>query len=206
MYKDLITLCDKPQKHKHYNLTEAENQSLKHLMENTQITIRQADKGGSVVVQNKVDYIKEADWLLADTETYLKLRTNPLPVYQQELESLVYEAWENGVLTKKKRQFMLPPEYSTPHFYHLPKVHKSLIDPLGRPIVASTNSFTNGLSIYIDSCLQTLVNRLPAYIKNSSEVINVLQQYTWEEGYMWASLDVASLYTSIPHDIGLRAV
>lgn len=53
------------------------------------------------------------------------------------------------MINKKERQFLFPSECSTLYFYHLPKVHKSLINPPGRPIVASTNSFTNGLSVHI---------------------------------------------------------
>lgn len=37
-------------------------------------------------------------------------------------------------------------------------------------------------------------------------MIEALQHYTWEEGYWWASLDVTSLYTSIPHKVGLKAM
>lgn len=72
--------------------------------------------------------------------------------------------------------------------------------------MVSTNSFMNGLFMYIDFCLQPLVTQLQSFIRDSDEVIDTLHHYTWEEGYLWAFLDVASLYTSIPHEVGLRAV
>lgn len=34
----------------------------------------------------------------------------------------------------------------------------------------------------------------------------MLANYTWEPTYLWASLDVNSLYTSILHDVGIQAV
>lgn len=131
VYKDLLALCDTPKNPKQNNLTKEENQALNDLKTNANITIKQADKGGSIVIQNKVDYIKEASRLLTDTDTYLKLPSDPLPGYQLTLKTLIYTAWEKGVLTKKERQFFLPSECNTPHFYHLPKIHKSLTDPPG---------------------------------------------------------------------------
>lgn len=38
------------------------------------------------------------------------------------------------------------------------------------------------------------------------EILATLQHYNWEKGYLWASLDVCALYTSIPHSEGLRAL
>lgn len=51
---------------------------------------------------------------------------------------------------EREKKFLLLPVCSATYFYHLPKVQKSLTNPQGRPIVASTNSFISGLSIYID--------------------------------------------------------
>lgn len=71
--------------------------------------------------------------------------------------------------------------------------------------MASTDGVTSRLSQYVDIFLQPLVTTLPAYIRDSSHVLDTLQQYRWERGYLWLSLDVCSLYTSIPHAGGLRA-
>lgn len=90
-----------------------------------------------------------------------------------------------------------------PYFYHLPKIHKSTTCPPGRPIKVSTDSFTSGLSHYINFFLQPM---LLSYIKDSSHVIETLQNYKWETDYLWASLDVVSLYTLIPHRVGLEAL
>lgn len=36
--------------------------------------------------------------------------------------------------------------------------------------------------------------------------MDILQKYTWAEDYLWVSLFVASLYTSIPHVAGVTAL
>jgi hypothetical protein len=41
------------------NVTKAERQALKSLVENTQIVINKADKGSTIVVLNRSDYIEE---------------------------------------------------------------------------------------------------------------------------------------------------
>lgn len=61
-------------------------------------------------------------------------------------------------------------------------------------------------SHYIDFFLQPIVANLSAYIRDSSHVLDTLKSYTWEDHYLKASLDVYSLYTSIPHTVGLRAL
>lgn len=210
VYKDFVNLCENSntssKNSKRSNLNRHEKQALNDLTNNKQIIIKQADKGGSIVVQNRDDYLKEAHRLLADTHTYMKLTSDPLPSFQVELKLLVEKAWQNGVLNDNEKKFLLPSQCSTPHFYHLPKVHKSLADPPGRPIVASTNSFIYGLSVYIDRFLQPFVCQLPSYIRDSNQVLEALRSYRWESHYLWASLDVSSLYTSIPHEVGLEAL
>ncbi|OCT98540.1 hypothetical protein XELAEV_18010776mg [Xenopus laevis] len=52
-----------------WNISLEERKALKFLKSATDITIRQADKGGSVVVMNTVDYIAEAKRQLNDLET-----------------------------------------------------------------------------------------------------------------------------------------
>lgn len=90
--------------------------------------------------------------------------------------------------------------FQVPDFYHLPKVHKNTYPP-GCPIVASMDSITSCFSLYIDYFLQPLAQALPSYIRGGTHLIELLNPYTWEPSYQWISLDVFSLYTSIPHEI-----
>lgn len=197
-YRDLLNLCD-TKSSSHPNLSSAERTALSTLKNNNLLVIKQADKGGSLVIQDKIDYEKEAHCLLSDRKTYDILKRDPLPEFQVELKSLVEKAAVDEVLCKKEKQFLLPYTRSTPYFYHLPKIHKSTTCPPGRPIVASTDSFTSGLSHYIDFFLQPIISGLPSYIRDSGHVIETLQNYKWETDYLWASLDVVSLYTSMPN-------
>lgn len=63
----------------------------------------------------------------------------------------------------------------------------------------------SGPSMLLDYFLQPLVTNLSVYIKDSGHLLELHHNYKWED-YVWVSVDVASLYTSIPHEAGLRAL
>ncbi|OCT97320.1 hypothetical protein XELAEV_18009546mg, partial [Xenopus laevis] len=71
------------------NISLEERKALMSLKTATNITIRQADKGGSVVVMNTVDYIAEAKRQLNDFETYSTLSFNPQEKFMKAIEELV---------------------------------------------------------------------------------------------------------------------
>lgn len=68
------------------------------------------------------------------------------------------------------------------------------------------DSVTTGFSQYIDQYLQPLVHQLQSYIRDDSHLLELLSPYKWESSYVWLSLDVNSLYMSIPHQFGLLAL
>lgn len=56
--------------------------------------------------------------------------------------------------------------------------------------------------MYIEKPLVTLSNSS----SNGPHLLDMLKPYQWEDSYWWLSLDVSSLYTSIPLDVGVRAI
>lgn len=50
------------------------------------------------------------------------------------------------------------------------------------------------------------MTNLQSFVRDSSHILEILSHYVWQPRYRWLSLDVASLYTSIDHTHGLRAV
>lgn len=113
---------------------------------------------------------------------------------------------KEGIISKTEVAFPLGDSYSTPYFYHLPKIHKSFTNPSGFPKVVAMESITNYFSIYVNHYLQPLAQQLPAYFRDCIHPLSTLKNYSWKESYLWVSLDIASLYTSIPHQVALRSV
>ena len=81
----------KPKIPKCQNITEAENKALKSLCQNTNIVIKPADKGGAVVIMNKVDYINEGLPQLQDTKFYRKITKDPTKKTSLEITNFLKE-------------------------------------------------------------------------------------------------------------------
>ena len=88
-----------------------------------------------------------------------------------------------------------------PIFYTLPKVHKSLTEPVpGRPIVAGTQSLTEPMSQYIDSHIKLLVSTLPSFLKDTIDFLNKLNSVqNIQVTDLLCTMDVTSLYKNVPH-------
>ena len=93
----------------------------------------------------------------------------------------------------------------TPRFYKKSKIHKEGIP--GRPVINPVKCRSSKISEYVDYHLQPLVQEIPSYIKGTSDFLRKLEPITKvpENSYL-ATLDVKSLYTSIPNSEGIKAV
>lgn len=77
-------------------------------MNNENIIIRNADKEGSIVIQNIEDYLLEARNILYDTEYYNILTTDPSKEYLIDYNTLIKRAFDNNILDKKELEFLTP--------------------------------------------------------------------------------------------------
>uniref|UniRef100_A0A8C5R686 Reverse transcriptase domain-containing protein n=1 Tax=Leptobrachium leishanense TaxID=445787 RepID=A0A8C5R686_9ANUR len=189
-----------------YNLTKEENKALKELQKDQTIVIKPADKGGGTVILLNEQYNEEVFRILNDETTYGKLRKDPIKDIRNQLESLLQEGNEKGILTKSEFDYLLMEFTRTPHFYILPKIHKNPLKPPGRPIVAGIDSITSHLSEYVDMLLQPIVRTIPSYLKDTLSMLQMLKELSWQNGDIMMTCDVNALYSSIPHDMGLTAL
>uniref|UniRef100_A0A803JYE2 Helix-turn-helix domain-containing protein n=1 Tax=Xenopus tropicalis TaxID=8364 RepID=A0A803JYE2_XENTR len=188
------------------NLTVGETRALRSLSTNRQIVIKAADKGGSVVVMDAGRYEREIMRQLSDTDTYTPLDKDPTDYFQKLLGDLLSEGLSTGILSNKEYDYLHCTNPTIPIFHTLSKVHKSLEDVKGRPIVAGIGSLNEGLSCYIDKLLMPLVLQLPTFLRDTTMCINKLADLEWKPTYRWFSMDVAALYSSIDHTLGLHSI
>ena len=100
-----------------------EQEALKILKTNSEIIIKEADKGGATIIMNKEDYKELVETILNDEVYYIKLNTSP----EKEL-NLKYKKFLQkfkSQMTEKEFDYLLNFEVKTSNFYGLPKVHKS---------------------------------------------------------------------------------
>ena len=107
---------------------------LYNLKNGKNIVIKSADKGSTVVVWDRDDYIKEAEKQLGDKYIYKEVCNDPGP-----LPSTIHEAIakirKRGDLTADTIKYFMVKDPKFARFYLLPKIHKRLRDVPGRPVV-----------------------------------------------------------------------
>ena len=163
-------------------------------------------RGGAVVVMDSCLYRSEAIRQLSDTSTYTCLKSNPTMEFTKDLVSLLDRGVAAGIFSEADSKMFIPAYPIMPVFHHLPKIHKGLVPLTGRPIVAGIGSLNERLGEWVDGRLQPLVSVLPGYLRDTKHLLCKLSGVPWQHGYRWMSYDVCSLYSSIPHDLGLQAV
>uniref|UniRef100_A0A8C3H6A6 Reverse transcriptase domain-containing protein n=1 Tax=Chrysemys picta bellii TaxID=8478 RepID=A0A8C3H6A6_CHRPI len=190
------------QHHLPHNLSNAEHNAIYSLRNNPDIIIKKADKGGAVVVMNKLEYDQEAARQLSNTTFYRPLSSDPTEDYLKKLHHLLKK------LPDKAQEQICTDTCLEPRpgvFYLLPKIHKH--GNPGRPIISGIGTLTSGLSGYVDSLLRSFATSTPSYLRDTTDFLRKLQSISdLPENTILAIMDVEALYTNIPHKNGLQAI
>jgi hypothetical protein len=91
-----------------------------------------------------------------------------------------------------------------PKIYGLPKLHKTNV-PL-RPIVSCIQSPFTPLSKYLKQILSKVAYKNAFYIKDARHFKEKVKKFQIPDNYILVSLDVVSLYTSVPISLSLEIV
>jgi len=203
------------------NLNASEYKALQNLTQDHTIIIKEADKGGAVVIMNANYYEEKIMEILKDDKTY-----EPISNYNENtvMNKISKLAKKHNCLNKKELEYLTKFNYKTSNFYGLPKVHKSqninnAIQSQGgpivnitspgdlkfRPIVAGPISDTSHLSSLLDEILKPYVNHVPSNLKDTYDFLKKLPESPNPDTFP-ITYDVKDLYTSIDHELGLTAV
>ena len=190
------------------NLSAQEFHSLLKLPKNNNIVIKQADKGSGIVIQNIDDYIREGERQLNDTKFYKACDFDLTEKHANIIKNVVSEMHEKDEISDKTLRYLTTNCNRTAQFYMLPKIHKSVTNPPGRPIISGNDCPTEKISHMIDIILQPFVPKIKSYVKDTTDFIKKLSSISLDstQDIILCTLDVTSLYTNIPHREGLQAV
>ena len=200
----------------HDNLSPELKTALRELREMVTkriVRISPADKGGAVVVQDAANYVSEANRQLQNERHYSKLKKDPTLQIAKTSNELVNRLHIDGHIDDITcRWALVKPNNVRCHQFHLlPKIHKTLTNPPGRPIVSCVNGPTESLSKLVDHWLQGHVASLSSHVKDTTHMLRTLQQWNhdygpFRDGVRLVTIDVIGLYTNIPHQDLLTAL
>ena len=189
------------------NLAFEERQALHDLSNNRNIVIKPADKGSGVVIMNTQDYTFEAFRQLSDTSFYQSLDSDITLAISYDISKTLLNMRANKEIGKKCLSYLLPKNPRPERFYLLPKIHKNILPPPGRPIISAIGSPTEKISEFLDFFLQPLLTSIPSYVKDTGHFLHLLQNIgPLPHGTLLVTYDVTSLYTNIPLPEAERAV
>ncbi|XP_043935455.1 CCR4-NOT transcription complex subunit 1 [Protopterus annectens] len=188
------------------NINSTEKKALMELKENNKIVILQADKGGAVVILDMDYYIQEGLPQLSDTRCYMSMGIDPTPKFKKEIDAFIDRAVEEGIISRSIAQHLTVTDPSKQILYLLPKIHKSLTSLPGRPIVSGHGSLMEPLLAFLTQQLKPLLKYVRARIQDTTQFLQIIQDTQIESQWLLCTLDVRSLYTSIPHWAGLQAL
>lgn len=96
-------------------------------------------------------YITEAMRQLDNCEYYEPLLSNPIEQMKTELMEILWHAKnEEWISQTTEHDFLFCNSPRIPSFYMLPKVHKNLGNPPGRPIISGNEAITEPASQFVD--------------------------------------------------------
>ena len=178
---------------------------------NTTIATKKADKGYCVVVWNHINYIKEAEKQLNDTNVYKDVCFNEKLL--QELVGTSNKLFQNlkvkGKISDKQLKYLMYQYQKVTilgKLYLLPKIHKRLANVSEKPVMSNCGTPTKKASEFLDHHLKPVMQKGESYIKHSGNFLSKIKELqSIPDGAILLTSDIVAIYPSIPHEAGLKA-
>ena len=145
------------------NLAIEEYQSIKSLRNLSNIIIKPADKGSAIVILDRDNYVKEErqlhnDYFYEETDTDLTGEV----IHRVNL--YVNNMLQMGKISQNTSKYLTTDIDRIQQFYLLPKIHKDIQNPPGRPIVSGSGGPKGKISQFVDHFIGPLVLLLKSYM------------------------------------------
>ena len=185
------------------NLSKEEYEALKKLSSNKDIVISKSDKGNSVVIVDRSDYIKRMQDMVDDTTKFEKLSVkegkdyNFMSKEKATVDKFLADLLKKGSINESERSKLSPNGPNPARLYGLPKIHKPTVDglPKYRPIISQIGSSTYKIAKFLLTFVQPFTTNEHT-VKDTFHFVSMLDGKNHR--LVMASLDVESLFTNIP--------
>ncbi|XP_062538217.1 uncharacterized protein LOC134206504 [Armigeres subalbatus] len=173
------------------------------LKQHPELIVIEADKGNKTVVMQREEYDGKLQRMIDDDNTYKKLTRDPTSSYQKRNNEFAKRLADLKLIDRATEMKLKTYRAISPRIYGAPKAHKEGL-PL-RPVVPCMTSPSYTLSQFVGKIIQkTIAGRYN--VTNSFSFCQYIKSIQLPPGYVLISLDVVSLFTSIPKDLVLRDV
>ena len=152
-----------------------------------------ADKGNTVVILYRSDYVIKMLDILSDTSKFRQVNEEHTLDRLRKFQSFLRYHHKKGVFSDSDYSEIFPTGTTIPTMYGLPKTHKHGV-PL-RPILSMVGSFNHSFAKWLGRKLEPL--RSAKSIARDSFSLGFLRDSNLNSGF-FVSYDVVSLFTNIP--------
>ncbi len=210
------------------NLSREHQKALTGLRKDRSLTIKPADKGTCIVIQDTKDYLKDGLKELEDKTTYVELDRDTSLETAKEANELIkdchmhksYYQCSRNASTRQTSRTCGPKDYTgwercirTLTSWDLLSLaaqgpHRSCLNSHKlRPIVSCCSGPTQKLSQLCNNLLKVHLDSVQSLVTSSTEVIRIVEHLKvspdTRRSLILATLDVKALYPSIPHEAGI---
>ena len=184
------------------NLTPEEFAALKSLSKNKNLFIQKLDKGNSIAIIDKSDYLEKMRNILSDSSKFTQVsvaedkQLNFIVNVEKHITDLLKDLKNSEVIFETVYKSLKPRDSRFGILYDLCKVYKQLVDncPPFRRIMSAIKTPTYKLAKFLVPLLEPITTNM-CTIKNSFEFSKEIADQ--DPGLFMASLDVESLFTNI---------
>lgn len=106
------------------NLPWQERRALQNLANDSSIVIKEADKGGGIVLLDRESYLTEVNRQLGSPVYYREIDADPMKHVQTVIKTVLVEGVNLGYISEELANLLTVKSPRTPIFYVLPKIHK----------------------------------------------------------------------------------
>ena len=140
---ELFSIVDEPIRYS--NLSKEEWVAMRSLADDRSIIIKKADKGSCIVVWDRNDYLREAEKQLKDQNVYRKVDFKDKTLSQLvDCSNRFFRnlKMKGHIMEKELKYFSYEFKKSCNlgKLYLLPKIHKSLENVPGRPVISNCST------------------------------------------------------------------
>ena len=178
------------------NLSNEEVRAIRSLKaKDDAIIILQADKGNKTVVMDRVDYeVKLTEAL--EKQNVERIKKDLTDCENRKVVKVLKKIEDQGELTRVERLRLTVNAPKCPVVYGMPKIHKEGA-PL-RLIFSFCDSPTYLISRFMARILQPLHGNTRSYVRDSTQICEVIGDLSLGEDDVLVSYDVVNLFGSVP--------